>query len=116
MSENNAVLTFQAEESKTENGSSVAQNMSRFKAAVFSLRITNIAGDTPTITPKLVHSMDNVHFVDLHSFGSKDAVGHWTLAVPNDTEFGFMPFVKWEWTLGGDDPNVTIECTAIGKE
>jgi hypothetical protein len=116
MSENNAVLEFQAETSKTADGSTPALDMRRYNSAVFSIRVTNMAGGSPTITPKLMHSMDNVNFVELYSFGSKSATGHCVLAIPNDTQFGFMGYVRWDWVLGGTTPNVTFECGGTGKE
>lgn len=112
----NQVLTLQAETSKTADGSTPSQDCLNYKEIAIELNITNVSGTSPTLDMTIEHSHDNVNWSTLYAFPQKTGVGISTRYVPNDTEFGFMRYVRANYVLGGSNPNFTFSVTIVGKE
>jgi len=113
----NEIKILQAETSKIATGSTPSQDCLNFKEVAVELNVTNISGTTPTLDVKIQHSHDNINWSDLFSFTQVTTVqGIQTKYVPNDTQFGFMRYLRAYYTITGTDPDYTFSVTIVAKE
>lgn len=78
------------------------------------LRISAVAGTTPTMTLSLQDSLDGgTNWVSVASFAAATAVGTTALNIPITQPFG--PLLRLSWTMGGTTPSFTFEVRAFSK-
>lgn len=117
MAANNKEATLLSEQSKSSTDYTESEDMLNYKELSVTLRVTNVAGTSPTLDVDVQHSFDNSNWQTLKSFSQKTDVGDDHIYVPDGSSvYGFARYVRCKYTIGGTDPNFTFEITVVGKE
>lgn len=112
----NAVSTIQTSDSKTATYNTDSIDCLDYKEIAVHLNVTNVSGSSPTLDVVLEHSTDDENWETLYTFSQVTAVASAQIYIPNDTQFGFMRYVRAACTIGGSSPNFTLSIIAVTKE
>lgn len=107
------VKTILSSAARTSTSYSSMFDLGSFDEMICIVNVTAASGTTPTLDITLQYSPDNVNWFDdpVEHFSQFYGVNNQVAKITN-----FGKYVRWKYTVGGDDPSFTFTIEVILKD